>query len=1184
MMWAQRLLTIYYDFYSAFFASLSDSAMNAGRRLSDSSTNDLSESQQIENTLWVNFLVFTLIGVIFELVRGWQRIFTPRRTKRMIRNNRVPPLPQRWPLGWLISVVNISDDEFLEKAGLDAYMFMRYIQVSLRISGIMTLCGFVFLVPVYATALRNEHDNWTKCTIGNVKDSPDAERLWAPVIFSYLFALIFIRSFDQEYQNFLEKRIQYFETGDVDTPIQTNYTIMVESIDTKLRNPFALEQFFEKVLPKEVFSIEMAYDVTELDKACTKRKYIRDKLETLIAQKNCYDERPVEYIWPLCDTRYKKPSNIPSVQDSWLWDCIPYQYYDSIDYYASILTESNEEVITLQSKYFSDLAIVDYSSKKSVVDEREGMGRMEAEIRKGLEALRLPALALEEALNNIKRDLVAGVDNLAETLHVNTMRSPKSKAHSGQIDDGNDSSAHNAHNEDENVLDGTHSPLTQNLLSNDSMISDGKTGGDVSADNASNDHEDKVMSKGAPSSRNNLPVVTRESNGNEVGDGIPQSDKTDDSTTRGCCTPEGQSYLNAFISASLHFIRETCVTTCDGLLALYDGIKSTYKGIEEVTVGSLYYKTSSTAFVTFKSRVAFSMAHQMFLSPEYYSMKFLPAPNPGDIIWQNVHVPIEQVNARKNVAHFGFFWTSLFWSAVVSFITALGNLDELSKRYTWIEDYRNTEGYNLTNTYLAALLLIIVLAILPLIFDLVARNYEGLKLQSEIQESILTRYFYYQCVNVFVSLGLGSILTNLQVFANNPKVIFNILGVSIPSFSVYFATFIIVKALTAVPLEMLRPWPLIQMAIVKLFLNEKACSRRSLTTGIFETPEMLYGWIYPSLLLVLLILSIYGVLAPLVAPFAFIYYFLIYFMYKYQLLYVYVNKYQAGGFMWIAAFKYSMTCLMIGIITLICYMAIRRSFLSGPLYVLLPLPVIVYLYWSNCEKNYKEPALQMSLLSASRMDHTDDDTHDKDDVDVERGEDENLENSPLIKTKSTTVSPSDGMEKDTWVEVLSPPPSRAIDGIKDSEGDADTIWTTFSDKLFRQPSVREAIAKPANSKFIPDDLLVDRLESTVESDPSTMESDDVKIETADRGSNDSQVRSSGYSVNMASPSTDSIDVVDDVEEEEEDERRAEEGSMAGQLQYADRHTEIFLSNGKKWAYIKNIKDLDVGDHDSDSNL
>jgi hypothetical protein len=91
-------------------------------------------------------------------------------------------------------------------------------------------------------------------------------------------------------------------------------------------------------------------------------------------------------------------------------------------------------------------------------------------------------------------------------------------------------------------------------------------------------------------------------------------------------------------------------------------------------------------------------------------------------------------------------------------------LEAISKEkgWHWLEKYQGTEAYKFLNTYLALGLLLILLALLPLIFDLIARYYEGIKLESEIQNSIMTRYFYYQLANVFVSVGLGSIANSLN--------------------------------------------------------------------------------------------------------------------------------------------------------------------------------------------------------------------------------------------------------------------------------------------------------------------------------------------------------------------------------------------------------------------------------------
>ena len=85
-------------------------------------------------------------------------------------------------------------------------------------------------------------------------------------------------------------------------------------------------------------------------------------------------------------------------------------------------------------------------------------------------------------------------------------------------------------------------------------------------------------------------------------------------------------------------------------------------------------------------------------------------------------------------------------------------------------------------------------------------------------------------------------------------------------------------------------------------------------------------------------------------------------MYKYQLMYVYVTEYQSGGYMWYAVFSRSMVCLIWAVVTLICYLGIRETFFTGPFYLLMPLPLIIVVFWHQCDVMFKGPSLVIFLL------------------------------------------------------------------------------------------------------------------------------------------------------------------------------------------------------------------------------
>ena len=279
--------------------------------------------------------------------------------------------------------------------------------------------------------------------------------------------------------------------------------------------------------------------------------------------------------------------------------------------------------------------------------------------------------------------------------------------------------------------------------------------------------------------------------------------------------------------------------------------------LELLTVGA-YYKTSSTAFVTFKSRVSACSSYQMLLSHDHYTIEVKPAPNPKDIIWENVSVPQRQITWRKAIATCMIFLGAIFWSIAVSFITAISNLDSFSENFPIIKRYSSTAVYRFLNNYMAIGLLLMLLNSLPLIFDFISRRYERIKLESEIQNLIMDRYFKYQLANVFVAVQIGTIAIRLNEVLSNPSCIASILGSSLPAVSIYFMNMMVIKTFTAVPCEMLRLYPLLKLLEVKLFYDERKFTEIELHSGVFADPQILYGWVYPNLLMVMMIMATYS--------------------------------------------------------------------------------------------------------------------------------------------------------------------------------------------------------------------------------------------------------------------------------------------------------------------------------------
>jgi hypothetical protein len=138
--------------------------------------------------------------------------------------------------------------------------------------------------------------------------------------------------------------------------------------------------------------------------------------------------------------------------------------------------------------------------------------------------------------------------------------------------------------------------------------------------------------------------------------------------------------------------------------------------------------------------------------------------------------------------------------------------------------------------------------------------------------------------------------------------------------------------------------------------------------GAFADRPILYGWVYPNLLMVLMILLTYCCIAPLLMPLGALYFALAYLMYKYQLLYVFINDYQSGGFMWYAVFSRSVVAMVCGSMTLLGYVGIHMTQYTSCFYSLVPLPLALIYFWWSCRKHFQHKTNTLALEDAVELD------------------------------------------------------------------------------------------------------------------------------------------------------------------------------------------------------------------------
>ena len=168
----------------------------------------------------------------------------------------------------------------------------------------------------------------------------------------------------------------------------------------------------------------------------------------------------------------------------------------------------------------------------------------------------------------------------------------------------------------------------------------------------------------------------------------------------------------------------------------------------------------------------------------------------------------------------------------------------------------------------------------------------------------------------------GALLDEVKAIARDPRVVIQVLGCQVPVVAVYFMQVIITKTFSAVIWEFSRTWPLIRMLWMQYCTNYDRKTARQRRSGVYAPPSFMYGWTYPSLLLVFTLCITYDVIMPVMLIIGALFFFFAEILYTFHLLYVYVPAYESGGKLWFQVFNRTLVALLLSHLTLIGYMAV----------------------------------------------------------------------------------------------------------------------------------------------------------------------------------------------------------------------------------------------------------------------
>jgi hypothetical protein len=145
------------------------------------------------------------------------------------------PLDKK-PFAWL-NAIKVKEDDLVEKIGLDAVLFLRFLRMVRNIFLVATVIGCGILIPINVVGGSNFYEQW-KNVPTLMKFTPQyifGPKFWAFVIVSYLFQATVCFFLWWNYRAVFKLRRAYFDSQEYKSSLHSR-TLLVStsSISTRI--------------------------------------------------------------------------------------------------------------------------------------------------------------------------------------------------------------------------------------------------------------------------------------------------------------------------------------------------------------------------------------------------------------------------------------------------------------------------------------------------------------------------------------------------------------------------------------------------------------------------------------------------------------------------------------------------------------------------------------------------------------------------------------------------------------------------------------------------------------------------------------------------------------------------------------------------------------------------------------
>lgn len=340
---------------------------------------------------------------------------------------------------------------------------------------------------------------------------------------------------------------------------------------------------------------------------------------------------------------------------------------------------------------------------------------------------------------------------------------------------------------------------------------------------------------------------------------------------------------------------------------------------------------TNTALVVFKSRRAAAAAAQTSFAEREGEWTVSWAPEPNAVNWSALGIPGYQTLARSSLTIFAALALTLLWIIPVSAIMGLTNLTELSNlKINGARPFQFLAGLKkaspvlvgLLESFLPAIILSVFLGLVPTILRIFV-SFSRVPSLALMDRNVRDWYFNFVVFSNFLFvLASGSLLSRLPQIIQKPGNLASFLASSAPRQGAFMTNFVLLKALSETPKEILQ---IGRLAVRCIMLRFVARTKRQRDTADIGNTEFLYFRYYAMSQLIGLIGLIYSTISPYIIPACFLYFVVSYIVWKYNLCYSLWNVYSSGGDFYGGALYGVWTGLFLHLVTMVGIFGLNKN-------------------------------------------------------------------------------------------------------------------------------------------------------------------------------------------------------------------------------------------------------------------